>query len=391
MHIGLFTDCYSPQVNGVVTSVKILEEELRTLGHQVTVITVSAPGYEDDHDNVLRMPSVPFIGWSEFRLGIPMYNETYRKIKRLGLDVIHTHTEFTVGLIGKHLATLMDIPIIHTYHTMYEDYTHYVFDHKYGKRVVKKIITTSSKFYVRRYDSIIAPTSKTKNALRGYGVRNNIHVVPTGIDIKKFEHNTEPSSQIALRAKYDLKKDDYVLLALGRISKEKSMDALVRQMPRILKFIPNAKLLIVGDGPFRSTLALMVKEMRLEEHVIFTGQVSYEEVGRFYCSADLFVNASTSETQGLTIIEAMASRLPVVVYDDLNVEGIVMQGTSGRLFKEEEDLSNQIISAYNNDYETKRMVDNGHAIVQDLSKEKYALSMEGVYMQLRKIAYKSAV
>ena len=386
MHIGLFTDCYTPQVNGVVTSVKLLEEELRKLGHRVTVITVKVPDYHEEQRNVLRIPSVPFMKWSEFRLGIPIYNETYRKIKKLKLDVIHTHTEFTVGFIGKHVSTLMDIPIVHTYHTMYEDYSHYVFDHKYGKKVVKKLITTTSKIYVRKFDHIIAPSLKTSKALRGYGVRNIIDIIPTGIDLKKFQHHLSIEERDILRKKYGFSRDDYVILSLGRVSKEKSIEVLVDQLPRILRFVPNAKLLIVGDGPYKSTLVNKVKTMRLEEYVVFAGQVPFEEVGGFYSAADLFANASESETQGLTIVEAIASKLPVVVYDDLNVEGLVIQGVTGRLFKTEVALGNQIIAAYNNDMETNRLIENGYRIVQNLSKEIFALNVQKVYVQMIKPA-----
>lgn len=384
MHIGLFTDCYTPQVNGVVTSVKILEEELRKLGHRVTVITVKMPNDHQEQAHVLRIPSVPFMKWSDFRVGIPIYNETYRKIKKLNLDVIHTHTEFTVGLIGRHMATLMDIPIVHTYHTMYEDYTHYVFDHKYGKRVVKKLITTTSKMYVRKYDHIIAPSSKTSVALKSYGVRNKINIIPTGIDLEKFQHHLSPKATESLREHCGFSQDDYVILSLGRVSKEKSIDVLLDQLPRLLKFIPKVKLLIVGDGPYKSTLMAKVKTMKLEEVVVFTGQVAFEKVGDYYCAANIFANASASESQGLTIVEAIATKLPVVVYDDLNVEGLVIQGVSGRLFKSENTLGNQIIAAYNNEAETKRMVDNAALMVQNLSKEKFALDVQRIYEQMIK-------
>lgn len=388
MHIGLFTDCYSPQVNGVVTSVKLLEEELINRGHKVTVITVRVPGYEEDHANVLRIPSVPFRKWKEFRLGIPLYNETYRKIKKLGLDVIHTHTEFTVGMIGKHLASMMGIPVIHTYHTLYEDYTHYVLDNKYGKRMIRMIITTHSRFYVRSYDSIIAPSAKTEKVLRSYGVKNRINIIPTGIDLEKFRHCYSEEDNLTLRRKYGLDEGDYMILSLGRISKEKDVDAIIRQMPCILKRIPEAKLLIVGDGPFRRTLEMMVEELNLRRHVIFTGQVPFDEVGRFYSAADLFANASHSETQGLTIVEAMASKLPVVVYDDLNVEGLVLDDVSGRLFKEEKVLGEQIIRAYEDKKKTDEMIQEGSKIVSALSKENFAANVEALYDRL--VTYKYA-
>lgn len=391
MHIGLFTDCYTPQVNGVVTSVQILEKELRKQGHRVTVITVKVPGYVDDTPSILRIPSVPFIKWNEFRVGIPTYNETYRKIKKLELDVIHTHTEFTLGFIGKHMATRMNIPIVHTYHTMYEDYTHYVFDHRYGKQMVKKLLTTSSRLYVRRYDGIIAPTAKTEAALRSYGVRNKISVVPTGIDIDSFEHKGTEAQNNALRAKYGLKPSDYLLLSLGRVSKEKSVDAIIRQMPKIKAQIPEAKLLIVGDGPFKNALELMVAELNLTDCVLFTGQVPFEDVGGFYSAANLFVNASKTETQGLTIIEAIASNLPVVVYDDLNIEGVVIEEVSGRLFKEEATLRAQIIDAYKDKDSTEAMTANAYELVQALSKEKFAENVLSVYEGLLQETYMAAI
>ncbi len=273
MHIGLFTDCYTPQVNGVVTSVKILEEALRAKGHKVTVITVKVPGYKDSSENTLRIPSVPFRKWTEFRVGVPLYNETYRRIKQLNLDVIHTHTEFTVGMIGKHVSTLMGIPIVHTYHTLYEDYTHYVLDSRYGERMIKRIIKTSSRVYIRRYDRVIAPTVKTERALRQYGVKNIIDIVPTGIDINAFNRKVDSLGIENLRRDLGLGKGDFIMLALGRVSKEKSIDVLVRQLPKIKKRVPSAKLLIVGDGPYKSALESLVETLGLRETVLFTGQV----------------------------------------------------------------------------------------------------------------------
>lgn len=391
MHIGIFTDCYMPQINGVVTSIQILEEELRKLGHRVTVVTVKVPGLEEESENILRIPSVPFSRWSEFRLGIPIYNETYRKIRKLGLDVIHTQTEFTVGIIGKHMAAVMDIPLVHTYHTMYEDYTHYVFDHKYGKKLLRRLITTTSKLYVRKYDRIIAPSAKTLEALRSYGVVADIRIVPTGIDIQKFKRSTDGLSQKVLRQRYGIEADDYLMLSLGRVSKEKSVDVLIEQMPQIVEAIPRAKLLIVGDGPYRSDLESLVKKLKLSEHVVFAGQVPFGEVSSFYSAADLFVNASKSETQGLTIIEAMASDLPLVVYDDLNVEGIVIHGVTGRLFKDNDALAKQIVLAYRNSDATQRMTENAIEMVQNLSKEKFALKVEEIYDDLIRTTVVSAI
>lgn len=383
MKIGIFTDCYYPQVNGVVTSVLMLEEELIKLGHDVTIVTVKVPHHINDKENVLRINSVPFSRWKEFRLGFPFFSETYRTIKHMNFDLIHTHTEFSVGLLGKYMAKSLDIPSIHTYHTMYEDYTHYVFNHKYGKRFVRKMIINTSKLYVKKYDGIIAPTDKTKNALRNYGVSNDIFVVPTGIDLRHFTkfESTHPRLE-TIRESYSLSPRDKIILSLGRVSEEKSIQTIIRQMPELLLEEPASKLLIVGDGPYKQKLKKLVAKMNLMEHVIFTGQVAFEDVSYYYSLADVFISASKTETQGLTIMEAMATGIPVIVYDDLNVKDIVIQNVSGRLFSTEKELTLSLVDCFRHEAKTKDLAKKATEIVNMLSKETYAKNAEHVYYEL---------
>lgn len=383
MKIGIFTDCYYPQVNGVVTSVLMLEEELIKLGHDVTIVTVKVPKHIDEKDNVMRVKSLPFSRWKEFRVGVPFFTETYRAIKNMNFDLIHTHTEFSMGLLGKYMARTLDIPILHTYHTMYEDYTHYVYNHKYGKGLVKKLIIGSSKLYVKKYDGIIAPTDKTRLALRSYGVDNNIYVVPTGIDLRQFNrYDANHPILEKIRSTHHLTKDDQIILSLGRLSEEKSIQTIISQMPDLLVEHPSSKLVIVGDGPFRTKLEKLCKQLNIMEHVVFVGQVPFEEVSYYYSLADVFVSASKTETQGLTIMEAMATGVPVIVYDDLNVKDIVVQNVSGRLFKTQEALTGQLIDCFANEHKTRRLSKKATEVVNALSKESYAKNAEHVYYQL---------
>lgn len=383
MKIGIFTDCYSPQINGVVISVCMLEEELTKLGHDVTIITVKVPNYIDTKKNVIRIRSIPFNKWTEFRLGVPFSAEPYRLIKSLNLDLIHTHTEFSIGLFGKYMAKLLDIPIIHTYHTMYEDYTHYVYNLRYGKGVVKKLIIKVSKQYVKKYDGIIAPTDKTKSALLSYGVKNDIYVVPTGIDLRHFEHFSKSNTNInEIMEKYNLSSNDKIILSLGRISEEKSIDVIIKQMPLLINTVPNAKLIIVGDGPYKSKLVKLCTQLDIKDNVIFTGRVPFDNVSFYYSIADLFISASKTETQGLTIMEAMASDVPVIVYNDTNVKDIVVKNKSGRLFETPEELTQCIIDTFTMPEETIRMTKEASEIVKTLSKEAYGKNAENVYSHL---------
>jgi 1,2-diacylglycerol 3-alpha-glucosyltransferase len=386
MKIGIFTDCYYPQINGVVTSVLMLEEELIKLGHEVTIITAKVPNYTETKDNVIRIKSIPFSKWKEFRLGVPLYMEPYRQIKELDLDLIHTHTEFTMGIFGKFMAKSLDIPMIHTYHTMYEDYTHYVM--KYGKKYVRKIIQKTSKNFVKKYDGIIAPTDKTKFALESYGVTNDIFVVPTGIDLRQFNlyDKSEPEVRQIMN-QYGIEDKDHVILSLGRVSEEKSIHKIIESMPILLQDIENLKLVIVGDGPYKEKLEKLVCTLGLDGHVIFTGQVPFDHVSYYYSLADVFISASKTETQGLTIMEAMATGIPVVVYDDTNVTGVVMEGISGRLFKEDNELIDQVKSVFNDRGLTDTMAEQAKEIIKGLSKETYGKNAEDVYYKLMNASF----
>lgn len=383
MKIGIFTDCYFPQINGVVTSVRMLEEELIKLGHEVTIITVRVPNHIDDNDHVIRVKSIPFTKWKEFRLGIPFYGETYRQIKSMNFDLIHTHTEFSIGLLGRYMAKSLDIPIIHTYHTMYEDYSHYIYNLRYGKNVVKRLIMKGSKLYVKKYDGVIAPTDKTKLALQSYGVTNDIFVVPTGIDLNHFERYSKNHPKIlSIMQQYHLHENDRIILSLGRVSEEKSIDIIIQELPNVLARINNVKLLIVGDGPHRVKLEKLTQELQLEPYVIFTGRIPFEEVSYYYSLGSIFISASKTETQGLTIMEAMASSVPVIAYDDLNVKDVIVENRSGRLFRTPEQLCDQIVDAFENPQKTTDMMLEAIKIVNQLSKESYGKNAETVYYQL---------
>ncbi len=309
--------------------------------------------------------------------------DTYRTIKKLDLDVIHTHTEFSVGMLGKHMARSLGIPCIHTYHTMYEDYTHYVFKLKYGKSIIRKAIIKSSKSYVKKYDGIIAPTDKTLDALRRYGVTNRIYVIPTGIDLRAFKHYDRDTPIIRKVLKENnLSAKDKIILSLGRLSEEKNVQTIIGQMPSLLEREPDVKLLIVGDGPYRTKLEKLCRRLSVQERVVFVGKVPFEDVSLYYSLADVFVSASKSETQGLTIMEAMASMVPVIVFDDLNVKDVVIKDVSGRLFKTEEELTDQLHDCFTRISLTKDMTLNGASIIRSLSKESFARSAENVYSLL---------
>jgi 1,2-diacylglycerol 3-alpha-glucosyltransferase len=266
---------------------------------------------------------------------------------------------------------------------MYEDYTHYVSHVKYAKKFVKKFIIQSSKTYVKRYNAIIAPTDKTKNALQNYGIKNDIFVVPTGISLEQFKcHPKDDPVILNLRKSLGLSQDQKIILSLGRISEEKSVDKIIMQMNSIKEIIPNVVLLIVGDGPYREKLENLSNRLGLDDNIIFTGGVPWEDVSYYYSMADVFVSASKTETQGLTIMEAMASKIPVVVYDDDNVKNVIFDRVSGRLFSTDEQLVKCIIDILSDTEKSNQIAETGHMIIQSLSKEQFGENAEKVYSSL---------
>ncbi len=381
MKIGLFTDAYKPQISGVTTSVQMLRNELIKRGHEVFVVTTTVNDYDVSNEvGIIRLPSIPFKKLKDLRIGIPVSPSQTSFIKNLNLDIIHTHTEFSMGLYGKYFAKRLGIPLVHTYHTMYEEYTHYVYTLRPGRELIKSVVKRIMKNYIEDCNKVIAPTKKTKLALLSYGVENDICILPTGVDVNHFKRLPKDDKRLDnIREKYGIKITDYVLLFLGRVAEEKSIDVILRAFAGVRERKDNVKMLIVGDGPAMKKLKYYAEDLGIDDITHFVGLVPHEEVQYYYSVADLFVNASRTETQGLTIMEAMASMLPIIVFDDDNIEEIVEDEFSGRLFTDDEQFEGKIIDAMENKEKTFEYAKNALDKMQELSKEEFAKGAEKIY------------
>lgn len=382
MRIGIFTDCYYPQINGVVTSTMNLQKELEKLNHEVYIITTTFPNFKDaDEKHIIRISSIPFFKWSEFRIGLFLkHTKAYNKVKALNFDIVHTQTEFSMGSFGTFIAKDLNIPSLHTYHTVHEEYTHYISN--VGKRPLKKIVRKLSKYYVAPFSGVIAPTEKTKNLLISYGVKNKIYVVPSGINLDKFKKDIPDTEKDGLLKSFNIKKDSFKLVFLGRISKEKNIETLINIMPKLINENKNIQLIIVGDGPDRLELEARVKDLGLEDSIIFTNRIPNDKVPIYYKLADLFISPSKTETQGLTILEAMAAGVPVLVYDDTNVKGIILHKKTGLLFKENNELFDNIKFALNNKTEMQNYAKEAFKVADDFSSVNFAKKIEKIYKEL---------
>ena len=352
MRIGLFTDSYPPYINGVSTSVAILKKALEAKGHTVYVVTVSNNALKYEHDtenNIVRVPGIP-VGIYDYRLSRIYPLTMINTMKNWNLDVIHSHTEFGIGILARLFAKQFNIPLVHTYHTLYEDYTHYI-THGYFEKSSKKIVEYLTKFYCdKTANELIVPTDKIYRLFKEkYQFEKNIHIIPTGLDVERFYTENVNSSDVEkLKKKLHINKKDFVIIFVGRLATEKNVEFIINAQKTIIKKYPNIKLLIVGDGPEKETYEELTKKLKLDNNIIFTGYAVWEEMPLYYHSANLFVTASTTETQGLTVIEAMASGITPLCIDDDSFKGTVVDELNGRIFKTQEDYCNQVFELYEN-------------------------------------------
>ena len=382
MNIGLFTETYYPEINGVATSVYTLKNELEKRGHNVYVFTTTTPGAPDHEYNVFRVPSIPFILITERRVGLFYQPKLAHIIKKLNLDIIHTHTEFSLGIFGRIMARELKLPVVHTYHTIYEDYTHYLTRFKALDSRAKAFARTYSKVCCNTVEQVIVPTEKTKHLLTTYSVHKDISVIPTGIDLSKFDKVRYPQDDIkALKQRFGLKPEEKILIYIGRVSQEKNIEEIIKAMPEYMKRRQNVRFVIVGSGPALEKLENLVLQLGVEKRFVFTGAQPWDIIGLYYRLGDVFVSASKSETQGLTYIEAMASGLPVVARQDKCLEDILVEGWNGYSFTDTEGLYHGLDQVLFVDQETDY---SGNAVekVQKYSTQEFAYQVEQVYQQV---------
>lgn len=346
MNIGLFTDTYFPQVSGVATSIKTLRDELIAQGHHVYIFTTTDPQakHDDVEAGIYRFPSIPFVSFKERRIAVRGAFRAVRLAKKFHLDIVHNQTEFALGMMGKLVARELKIPCLHTYHTMYQDYLHYIAN---GHIVKPRNVATFVHLYMKSIDGVIAPSDRVLDTMRSYHVTAPIRVIPTGINLRVYRQRDSAAQVHELRHHYGYADDTPVLLSLSRLAYEKNINALITAMPDILSKRPTAQLLIVGAGPARQTLERQVRQLNLTDHIQFAGEVDNSEVYHYYQMADVFVSASDSESQGLTYDEALASDLPIVVMRSKYTDELIDDPAIGISFQQQSGLVSGVLHYLN--------------------------------------------
>ena len=336
MKVLITTDLYTIETNGVVTSVRNLTNELVARGHDVRILTFSDSSHSYRIGSVYYIRSLP-IGaiYPDVRMPTSYRHRLIKQIIDWKPDVIHSQCEFFSFQYAQRISKLTGAPVVHTYHTLYEQYAGYVMP---IKSVGEKAVGTLSRRRLKDVQCIIAPTRKVENVLRGYGLNVPIRVVPSGICLEQHKIRYNAQERNAARAELGIGEDTLVMLSIGRLGREKNLDELIRYFAQKVSPAQDVKFLIVGGGPAREQLEKLAQELDVADRVIFAGMVPPDQVQRYYQLGDFFVSASTSETQGLTYVEASANGLPLLCRRDPCLLDVMQEGVNGFAFENEDEF-----------------------------------------------------
>lgn len=383
MRIAIFTDTYPPFINGVSTSTYNLVKVLKDKGHDTLVVTPNSVSNVFEYkDGVIYMPGIELKKLYGYKVTSLFSSKAFEIIKQFKPDLIHYQTDFSVGQFGRICAKKLNIPIVYTYHTSYEDYTYYI-THGFLDRAAKRTIRAYSKYVANHSTEIISPSHKTKDYMRSVGYDTYVNIIPTGIDFSLFNKDRLDLEKVEqFKKQHCINEDTKIILILGRLAKEKSMDISISYFANYIKTYPDKdiRLLIVGDGPARSELELLATSLGIVDKTIFVGAVKANEVSFYYHLADIYTSASVTETQGLTFMEAMAAQIPVIARYDDNLMGTIKEGQTGFFFIDAESFLqkvNYVLSLSHDDKE--KLINNALEIVDEYSLDKFYTNIIEVY------------
>ena len=339
MRIGIFTNCYYPLVNGVVGAVSLLRKGFLEAGHEVFVFTPDFDHYQDPEAGIFRYPAIDLIHKVKYPIAIPFSPRIKRELKGLQLDMIHSHHPFVLGPVALRLAHRRNIPLVYTFHTQYEQYTHYV---PLPANLVRWFATRQVRRFSQGASQVTTPAESARRILLEYGVTNSVQVIPNPIDLAKFFD----SDGVAVREKYQLTQEK-LLINIGRIAPEKNLGLLLNSFQYMLTRAPphTLKLMIVGDGPELPNLIRMTTTLGIQDSVIFTGLIDPTVVPQYLAAADLFVMTSTTEVKPLAQLEALASGVPIVAVSAAGANDTIVHGENGLLVAENsQDFAEAVLS-----------------------------------------------
>ena len=392
MRVVIFSDTYPPEINGVATSSRSLYRTLKSHGEEVIVVTTNPFDNEFYYqDDVVRIPGITIKKYYGYVFPTSPWNKKCEKIiKDFKPDVVHIQTDGMVGQMGFILSSKFRVASVYTFHTMIEDYTYYASKGHFD-RAAKSVVRSYVRHKAKAADEFITPSDKIREYMRSIAVDSHIAVIPTGIDFSAFSRSSfSPNDVLSLKRKLHIDPNAYVILSLGRVAKEKSIDVCLKGYASFLKKEASKKtvMVIVGGGPAVNELKELCEKLGIEDHVVFAGPVDPDDAPFYYALGDCFVSASTSETQGLTFMEAMASDNVLLARYDDTLADLIHDGENGFFFFDERDMADKIKKVISlSEKERASVYSFAHEAIKPYSLEQFYESIKGVYQRAIKKNY----
>ena len=346
MKIAFFTDSYLPNVDGVVTSVCNTRKELERRGHEVFIFSPGTKQQkkENNDDHVYYFTSTSFKPYPDYRIALFNFLSPIKVVKEYDFDIIHSHGIATTGLAAIKSSQKLGIPAIATFHTLIPNAAHYITHHQQLQGIVHNMIWKYLVWYYSHYKKVIVPTNYVKKTVEQKGVKNTI-LNPSGIDLSKFSKNSNGED---FRKSFKIKKDTKIILHVGRVALEKNLEELIEVAPSIMNIIPSIKIVLVGKGPAFDHYNSLVNKKGLSQYFLFTGYLNHELLASAYSAASVFVFPSMFDTQGLAVLEALASGTPAVVKKNSAASEYIEEGKNGYIYNDHFDCAEKIAKAIEN-------------------------------------------
>lgn len=340
MKVALFTETYFPSTNGVAAHVKTLRSGLEALGHEVLVVTADKHcKHHYIEDGVLHCPAAEIKKFYGFGVAAPISRKRQRLIADFAPDIIHIHHEFGIGLSGLLAAKARKLPLVYTLHTFYDQYIYYIAPQPL-LGAATKVSHRYERFIAGRANALTGPSLKCEEYFKRIGVSKDVSLIPNAIDLDSFDPaKISAAKKSAFKAKYNIPENKLLVCFVGRLGKEKSVDVLLEYWAGTVTAADNLHLVLIGDGPEKPSLELLAETLGIKDMVTFTGLIKHDNMPECFAACDIYATASLSEMNSISMLEGMASGLPVLQrYDEMNADQIE-DGVNGYHFHTAEEMA----------------------------------------------------